>query len=161
MGTCKLQPVMWKSNCMRFLLLAIFSLKHLFRKKAIFMIFQFFLQFWPFLTILTIGTIGLLWTWRHFRQLRTSSHDNHSDMTIKSDTGPHLQYFLKQVFSLSIRRNIYFISVFLFLSGATFIWQCFFFYQGRNIYLAVFLSFYQGQHLFDKCFLFLSGGTFI
>ena len=32
----------------------------------------------------------LLWKRRHFRQLRTSSHDNHSGMTIKSDIGQYL-----------------------------------------------------------------------
>ena len=42
-----------------------------------------FWQFWQFLTILTISDT----TTELIRHLRSLSHDNHSDLTIKGDTG--------------------------------------------------------------------------
>ena len=37
-----------------------------------------------------------LWNCWHYWQLRTSNHYNHSDLTIKSDTGQHLQFLFLQ-----------------------------------------------------------------
>ena len=71
---------------MRFLLLAIFSLKHLFRKKAI------------FFTVLTIFDNLDYWNYWTFVNMKTfQTIDNHCDLTIKnkhcnvyqSQTGVH------------------------------------------------------------------------
>ena len=50
-------------------------------------------KFWHFFTIWPIfAASDFLLTKRHFRQLRTSNHDNHSDLTIRSETVQHSQF---------------------------------------------------------------------
>ena len=48
----------------------------------------------------------LVWSYWHFRQLRTWIHNNHLNLTIKIDTGQHLQFL--QCFELLIQlyRNL-------------------------------------------------------
>ena len=49
---------------------------------------------WPMRHLVRVMIFKLVWTCWHFRQLRTWIHDIHCVLTIKSDTGQHLQFLL-------------------------------------------------------------------
>ena len=51
--------------------------------------FRILMTFWEHPQMTTLENLGNCW---HFWQLRTSKHYNHSDLTIKSDTGQHSHF---------------------------------------------------------------------
>ena len=65
--------------------------------------------------------IQKLWNFWHFWQLRTSQHCNHSDPTIKSDTGQHSQ-FLQCLWISSNSLNSWGFEIFVKLSSAAHNW---------------------------------------
>ena len=109
-----------------------------------FWLFKYFKQFWQlwsFEIFWHYSTIFELW------QLRTSIHDNHSDLTIESGTGQHLQFlqsfsFFNHLFLLTVFcQTFYYLQFFDVWTTRFSLWSLFFSCRGVLFYILLPLSF--------------------